>query len=163
MVVAGASMFGLMVFTCVGRFRRKDESYDSCSWNTAYLKLALFLDVTYAIVFDFDWLCSLSLCLIYILVMASVTSHQTTCSFEQPTAHTHTWYFWKQHNIYRETRQIKTHSWLENIMWIYRKQQKFKQKKVTMKFRLRPKLIWVVKNRSIVAPIFLDYLNQGPK
>ena len=145
MVVAGASMFGLMVFTCVGRLRRKDESYDSCSWNTAYLKLALFLDVTYAIVFDFDWLCSLSLCLIYILVMASVTSHQTTCSFEQPTAHTHKWYFWKQHNIYRETRQIKTHSWLENIMWIYRKQQKFKQKKVTMKFRLRPKLIWVVK------------------
>ena len=143
MVVAGASMFGLMVFTCVGRFRRKDESYDSCSWNTAYLKLALFLDVTYAIVFEFDWLCSLSLCLIYLWWLLLLHIKPLVLLNSQP--HTHKWYFWKQHNIYRETRQIKTHSWLENIMWIYRKQQKFKQKKVTMKFRLRPKLIWVVK------------------
>ncbi len=160
MVVAGASMFGLMVFTCVGRFRRKDESYDSCSWNTAYLKLALFLDVTYAIVFDFDWLCSLSLCLIYLWWLLLLHIKPLVLLNSQP--HTHTWYFWKQHNIYRETRQIKTHSWLENIMWIYRKQQKFKQKKVTMKFRLRPKLIWVVKNRSIFAPNFFGLSKSRP-
>ena len=127
MVVAGASMFGLMVFTCVGRFRRKDESYDSCSWNTAYLKLALFLDVTHAIDFEFDWLCSLSLCLIYLWWLLFLHIKPLVLLNNHP--HTHKWYFWKQHNIYRETRQIKTHSWLENIMWIYWKQQNFKQKK----------------------------------
>lgn len=88
MVVAGASMFGLMVFTCVGRFRRKDESYDSCSWNTAYLKLALFLDVTYAIVFEFDWLCSLSLCLIYLWWLLLLHIKPLVLLNSQP--HTHT-------------------------------------------------------------------------
>ena len=128
MVVAGASMFGLMVFTCVGRFRRKDESYDSCSWNTAYLKLALFLDVTYAIVLTlidfaachFAWFTCDGFCYFTSNHLFFWTANRT---------HTHKWYFWKQHNIYRETRQIKTHSWLENIMWIYWKQQNFKQKK----------------------------------
>ena len=128
MVVAGASMFGLMVFTCVGRFRRKDESYYSCSWNTTYLKLALFLDVTHAIVFEFDWLCSLSLCLIYLWWLLFLHIKPLVLLNNHPHTHTSD-IFWKQHNIYRETRQIKTHSWLENIMWIYWKQQNFKQKK----------------------------------
>ena len=127
MVVAGASMFGLMVFTCVGRFRRKDESYDSCSWNTAYLKLALFLDVTYAIVLT---LIDFAACHFAWFTCDGFCSFTSNHLFFWTTTRAHTSdIFWKQHNIYRETRQIKTHSWLENIMWIYWKQQNFKQKK----------------------------------
>ena len=146
MVVAGASMFGLMVFTCVGRFRRKE-------WELWLLQLKHSLPQTSLVSWCYLCHCFWLWLTLQLVTLLDLYTCDGFCYFTSNhlffwtanRTHTHKWYFWKQHNIYRETRQIKTHSWLENIMWIYRKQQKFKQKKVTMKFRLRPKLIWVVK------------------
>ena len=139
MVVAGASMFGLMVFTCVGRFRRKDESYDSCNWNTAYLKLALFLDVTYAIVFDFGWLCSLSLCLIYLWWLLLLHIKPLVLLNSQP--HTHTSDIFENRTIFIEKLVRSRHIADLRTSCEYTKITEFQSKKLTMKFRLRPKLI----------------------
>ena len=136
---SGASMFGLMVFTCVGRFRRKDESYDSCSWNTAYLKLALFLDVTYAIVFDFDWLCSLSLCLIYLWWLLLLHIKPLVLLNSQP--HTHTSDIFENSTIFIEKLVRSRHIADLRTSCEYTKITEFQSKKLTMKFRLRPKLI----------------------
>ena len=136
---SGASMFGLMVFTCVGRFRRKDESYDSCSWNTAYLKLALFLDVTYAIVLTlidfaachFAWFTCDGFCSFtsnHLFFWTTTRAHTQVIFFENSTI------FIEKLVRWRHIADLRTSC-------EYTKITEFQSKKLTMKFRLRPKLI----------------------